>query len=524
MGRRSEPPPYHSIAFVNHSLSHGTLGDRFLSLNEAIQLHNRTLTFNQLSPGEQSQLSGNQDIAWIDIDAGQLPLLTMERDLDVIVDTPHGMLLRGYGGRPVIDFVGRTRGFVARSNYCGFENIEIRNAAYGVDLTQTNAPLGCTFQNVRFSGQTIAGVRARMLSTGGTGRLVMDRCHFDGVPTALTIDESGGGRTSQVLLSGMTTTGVQNGLHVRLGAGGVASYLLERMDLEALGPALVIERAPGGDRALILEGLQIAARGAPAMLLEGSAANPTTVLLRMLDLEGTGTGIGKLGLAIGPLGADVRGALEDSRVVGDLRVEVGGSQPLAIDNLFHAAGGAALGSSQGALGVSRALFVGSQVQTVGFAPVALASSCVQGGSVAGRSTAPLTLTDSFSSAPLGSHVTAVAPLASAQLGSFAVAPRRPLLGTFFTVTSDLPPGLLGFCALGTTAFAPQLLPERIYFDAFGAVTLGTPFRLQQAATVAIPALPSLVGSDWVVQMAVLPDPATAAPALSMPPGQRFQVW
>ncbi|MEC7726879.1 MAG: hypothetical protein VYD05_15260, partial [Planctomycetota bacterium] len=51
------PPAFHQIAFVNDVLSHGAVGDGYLSLNEAIRLHNGTLPVAQLSTAEQAQVS-----------------------------------------------------------------------------------------------------------------------------------------------------------------------------------------------------------------------------------------------------------------------------------------------------------------------------------------------------------------------------------------------------------------------------------------------------------------------------------
>nr|MBP8301503.1 hypothetical protein [Planctomycetota bacterium] len=49
-------PAFHAVADVTDPLSHGVLGDGLLSLNEAIQLHNGTLLWSQLSAAEQSEI------------------------------------------------------------------------------------------------------------------------------------------------------------------------------------------------------------------------------------------------------------------------------------------------------------------------------------------------------------------------------------------------------------------------------------------------------------------------------------
>src|SRR5690606_37951709 len=75
-------PALHSRALINDPRSHGTIGDRLLSLREAILMTNRVIDENALSAEELAQLSGfGNDIAFADIDAQAVPVLTFERDL-----------------------------------------------------------------------------------------------------------------------------------------------------------------------------------------------------------------------------------------------------------------------------------------------------------------------------------------------------------------------------------------------------------------------------------------------------------
>ncbi|MGK0435651.1 MAG: hypothetical protein ACJA0V_004821, partial [Planctomycetota bacterium] len=100
-------PAFHAIAFVTDSLSHGVVGDGLLSLNEAIRLHNGTLTVSQMSVAEQLQLSllpgtgVTSDITWIEIDAEFLPTITIEQNLESIANSTFGLFIRGSGGVPV---------------------------------------------------------------------------------------------------------------------------------------------------------------------------------------------------------------------------------------------------------------------------------------------------------------------------------------------------------------------------------------------------------------------------------------
>ena len=112
--------PLHSLALINDARSHGQVGDRYLSLNESIQLSNQTLPLSLLSADELRQINGFGDIAFAEIDARVVPLVTLERDLDPILDTYHGYLLGSSFGTATID-IGNTRGIRADSDFvdCG---------------------------------------------------------------------------------------------------------------------------------------------------------------------------------------------------------------------------------------------------------------------------------------------------------------------------------------------------------------------------------------------------------------------
>ena len=51
------PATAHALAYVNDPMSHGQLGDNFLSLNEAIQLNQGTITVTELSVPEQQPVN-----------------------------------------------------------------------------------------------------------------------------------------------------------------------------------------------------------------------------------------------------------------------------------------------------------------------------------------------------------------------------------------------------------------------------------------------------------------------------------
>ena len=137
-------PAFHAVAFITDPLSHGVVGDNLLSLNEAIRLHNGTLTLSQLSASEQIQLSllpstgQTTDITWIEIDSEALPTITVEQDLDTIVNTTFGLFIRGGGGPAVIDFSGAgiTRGLHSTSSNLVLQDLHFLGGPSGLELLQ----------------------------------------------------------------------------------------------------------------------------------------------------------------------------------------------------------------------------------------------------------------------------------------------------------------------------------------------------------------------------------------------------
>lgn len=521
-------PQRHAVAFVNDPLSHGTLGDGLLSLNEVIRLHNRTLAWNQLSPAEQLQISGgssNQDVAWADIDALAAPVIAVERDLDVVQDLPHGLQFVGVNGRPVLDFTGAgvTTGIVSVSNNVGFRTLALRGGQVGIDLTQTDSLYGNVIDDVHFTGQTTAGVRCTMASAGHQGRLLLQYCRFENMPVGVLLDDSGAGRTTVFYLGDSDMTGVGTGLEIRTGTGGSAVWLLERLDLEASVAGMRLSRPGGGTRAVRLElGLVRIAAAAP-FEYQGAAGAPTALVLRMLELHGTGTGPA---LRIGPLGAEIAGDLDELSADGGLEVLAGGGSPLRILNARVRGGAVRLGSGgPGAFAVKNSRFDAAAVTTSGAVPLTFSGCCVVGGSLQGTAAAPLQLDGSFVGAAMGAQVASSAPLPAAQLGRCSIVPARPATGGAVDLRADLPPGFLGFWALGPTAAFPTFLGDAIhvYFDPAGAATAAGVYRLQQSLLFTVPAAPSLRGSDWIAQMLVVPDPGVAGPLLSLPPGVRFVI-
>lgn len=515
--------PLHAIAIVNDARSHGVVGDNWLSMNEAIQLNNQTLTIAQLSAAEQTQVLGFGDIAFVEIDTSAVPILTFERDLDVILDTYHGLLIGATYGVPEVR-IGNTRGFVSTSNFSDFRRMRIKGGKNAITVLQTNTNYGSLLENLVFEGQTESAIKFVFPTDAGNSRLQIQLCEFIDIPYAVLVEDSGRNRTGDFFFSDNTVRGGLVGLGMTLGSGGTGRVLVERSRFLGTQVAVTFQRPnPGDDRALLLEGRLLSVSGGQVGFeFAGHANRSSEVILQMLDLSAARTS-----LQLGPLGATHKVTVQDSRLSGTVRVEGGSTGYLVLDNTRLASGTTlGLGATGAPVTITDSILRGCTVTTAGTSPVTIGASRLEGGSVAGTAGAPVSVTGCFvNGTTLGAHTTTGGLLPAAQLGSMEVTPLDPQAGTSVQLQPDLPPGLAGVWFLGQTAYLPTMGPPpiRLYFDLFAFVGLPGVARLQTPTVLRIPNTPAVVGSDLIVQLVVVPDPGMQAPWLSIPPGRRFVV-
>jgi hypothetical protein len=523
------PPGFHAVAFINDNLSHGTLGDAFLSLNEAIQLRNGQLQLAQLSAAEQQQISlipgtgSSLAVTWIDIDAANTPVITIEQDLTPMLDTPFGVLLKGFGGSIVLDFSGPnlTRGLDALANTVSVQDITFLGGPYGLDIVQTDVSgqAGATLTNVRFEGQTQFGLRVRSVTTHGVGRCIVDQCRFENCPTAIQFDESASGRTSIFEAHAVDIVGAQIGCDAKLGPGGSTRYTFDRVEIDASVRGIRIERPVGANRSNYVETQFLRVRSPECLRIDCHPTGLTWALLWMLDLRSSPGGVA---LQLGAAGDGVFGEVGDGNLDGGMVIGAGnGPQPLSLRNLRCKNGAVTLhGSATQNVALRECRFDACALTSSG-GPIAVADSCFVGSSMVGSAQAPWQLTNSHGGA--GTNVQNTAPLPAPQLGSIVLAPEDVAVGGSITFQVDLPPGLLSVFAFGftpTTLVVPSpLLP--IWFGSQPFALLPGVYQLQQGFTWNVPANPGFVGTDLLVQAAVLPGAGMQAPALQLPPGRRF---
>jgi hypothetical protein len=532
VGGDGRAPGFHAVAFVNDSLSHGQIGDGLLSLNEAILLHNGQLAYAQLSVAEQAQLSlipgtgGTTDVTWIDIDTSNTPVITIQQDLAPVLDTAFGLLLKGFGEPVVFDFTGPglTRGMLAPANALTIENAVFLGGVHGLDVLQTDVTgqAGCVLQDVRFENQATFGLRVVATTPNGVGRVILDRCQFVNCPTAVTLDESGPGRTSIFESYDVDIRGGAVGIDAVLGAGGSTRYTFDRLTIDAGARGVRFVRAPQADRSMYLEGTFVRIDAPDCVSVPGAATGAGTwAVMHLWQLRAAPGG---LALRLGQAGDRLFGDLTELVLDGNVVIGAGaGALPLQLVNARGRSGAWSLATTAAqTLSLRECRLDGCALQTAGSGPIAAVGCCFVGGSLTGTATAPLQL-DGCHAVAAGAFVQTVAPVASQQLGSMSIAPTEPQLGGSVQFLADLPPGLLGAFALGfRPATAPVSVPPfQLYVDPAAYVMVPGIYQLQQAYTWNLPSSPTFAGTDLVVQLAVLPLPGVPAPWLQLPPGRRF---
>ena len=512
--------PQHAVAIVNDARSHGQIGDNFLSLNEAIMLHNRTLTSSQMSAAEQGQIAFiGGDIAIADIDTTQVPTVTLERDLDTVGNFAHGLNVSGSPYPANID-IGNTNGFLVDSDYCDFRRLVIRGGAIAVRIVQRDTFYGSTFENVRFEGQTSAAVQAFLIQNDGETFLRFENTTFVNVPNPVRIDDLGRNRHGEIAMRGCLFDGGGEAFVVNLGPGGNSySLRLDRSTFQNQTVAgLVVRRgAPTDDRGVVLDLLDMVSRNVPAgVSIDGHATALTDARVAMADLTASGTA-----LRLGGAGTNTKILIEDSQFAGS--VQLAGKTILRLDNVRQTGGALGLDAGAGTTtAVASSAFANVTTSVAGGSAITFDGCRFDGGSISGTASSPVTVVGSYiGSLTLGANTSVTSSLPTPQLGSTHVLEQAIAVGQTVHLDHDLPAGYLGIWlfSLGTEQASTQV-GLRIYMEPSTLSIYPGVWRGQGRVPFPMPPIRSLRGLDLVFQMLVGHDIGVAGPLRQIPPGGR----
>lgn len=525
-------PAFHAVAFITDPLSHGVVGDNLLSLNEAIRLHNGTLTLSQLSASEQIQLSllpstgQTTDITWIEIDSEALPTITVEQDLDTIVNTTFGLFIRGGGGPAVIDFSGAgvTRGFHSTSSNLVLQDLHFLGGPSGLELLQGDATgqPGCTLDGILFEDHSLFGLKVTGTQPNAIGRLIVSDCEFRNVSNAIEFDETAANRITIFEAHEVRITGADTGVELAVGTGGNARFTFDRVVIESSSVGIQLVAPATNGRPLLIEGDHTRVRAPVCARFDGANDAGTWMQCGMWNLLAP---VGGIALELGSVGNQVYGDINEFRCVGDVTIATGGAPlPLHIRNMRCRDAAVTLSTTATqTLTVTESRFRNCATETSGTGVVSFSDSSFEGGGVGVTSPIGLLQASGCYIANGGVGVSASQSLTQAHLGSMEVTPDDATIGGVVQFTADLPVGLICGFALGEVASLLPLFPSPfyVYVDPSAFVFLPGVYLAQQSTSWNVPNLPQLYGYDLVVQPVVFPLSGVQAPALQFPPGWRF---
>ncbi len=515
--------PQHAVATINDPRSHGQIGDNFLSLNEAILLHNRQLNTSQLSATEQLQISFiGGDIALADIDTTQVQTVTLERDLDPIINLPHGFNVRASPFIGTID-IGTTNGFLVDSDFCDFRRVVIRGGTTAIRVAQRDTFYGSTFEGVRFEGQTVSAVHVYLVNNDGETRLSFEGCTFVNLPTAVRIDDLGLNRRGEILMRGCLFDGGNEGFVLNLGGGATPgtryNLRLDRSTFQnqTIAGLMVRRLSPLADREVVLDLFDMVSRNVPiGVWVDGHPTARTEALVRMADLTGSTTS-----LWLGGPGTNTTIAVQDSTFAGGLGLS--GKTTVALDNVRQVGGALALDTAAGTtLTVTQSAFNNVTAAVTGGSAAAFSECRFDGGTIRGTTTALVAISNSYTSTlSLGQNATATASIPNAQLGSTRVTQQEVPVGQNVDLDHDLPPGFFGFWLFGLGKDDPTLqVGLRLYIEPATFYVYPGVWRGQGRVPFPTPNSTALRGLNLVMQMLVGHDVGIRGPRLQLAPGGR----
>jgi hypothetical protein len=516
----SAQSPQHAVAIINDPRSHGQLGDNLLSLNEAILLHNRQLTTNQLSAAEQQQISFiGGDIAMADIDTSVVSTVTLERDLDPVLNMPHGLNVRSSPTIGTID-IGNTNGFIVDSDFCDFRRLVIRGGAIAIRVAQRDTFYGSTFENVRFEGQTTCSVQVYLAQNDGETFLRFEDCTFVNIPTGVRIDDLASNRRGEISLRGCLFDGGNEGFVVNLGPGGNRyNCRLDRSTFQNQTAAgLVLRRVSAlADRGVVLDLFDMVSHNVPiGVWVEGHATALTDAIVRMADLSGTAAA-----MYLGGSGTNTKITVHDAMFTGPLALA--GRTTLVLDNVRHSNGALAVDAAPGTtVNITQSAFSNVAATVAGGSAATFDTCRFDNVSMAGTATAPVTVRNSYSATlALGANATATGSIPNAQLGLTRIQRQQVAVGQTVDIDHDLPPGFFGIWMFGFGVDDPTPVSGlRVYIAPGGLLFFPGVWRGQGRLPFPIPPVTALRGLNVVLQMIVGHDLGIRGPQMQLPPGGR----
>ena len=534
------------VAHVNDPLSHGTLGDNLLSLDEAIRAMNATLPLTSLSTAERARVTGTgAAIDTVEIDFAVTPTITMERQLTNIFGDPvvHAdVWFFSLNGNVVIqadDSIqevwpirtnhGQLNDFIVRGgqtgvtmdsslhyhpgrrfllNRCVFEDQKQRCVEYRIPQFPPGEIEPGDFQDTVFRNSPI-GINVVDRGIAGDLELFCRDLTIDNCATGIKIDVLGSSSTLDVRFSRTEITGATDGVVVRRNSF-VDSSLQLSFDLGEIhasrhGFDIQTENIGFGPNVISVHHTIVRAGGGAA-----DYAFRTTPATGWFDI-----------------------AMGENDFDGNVEIHSGSfSGQQRIHNSLFTNGSFTLGNRMPATpsdlqwNAHESSPITIDAGTTGAVQL---NACELFSSPADNpSAAAVTLTNCFrSSSALSGSIANTAPTPAPWLGHATVSPRRPALGSQLMLGVDLQPNTAVAWMLGAPLATPltAITPWRFYMDFALSIPLpGFVVTGQQTLPLSIPTNPIWVGAELYCQPVLFPTAGQPyVPVFSLPAGGLFEI-
>lgn len=523
-----------AAAAVNDSQSHGTVGDSLLSLDEAIQLANGTLTLASLSAAEQAQVTGTGAITQITVDAAVTPVITMQAPLTNITGATGQVTVMGLaaaGAAPVLAGGSQPTILSLGTRFAMVHGFRFEGGGVAIDAKMP-APATPVMEmamvaHCEFDGQANAGIQLRGVGTDKTRLMVRDSS-MTNMPLGFHLDDQTSNGQLMNLNERIVMDGVTLGCRVFEGGFGQATMWQFWRSSFVNGETLAkTTRSPTATQLVMLRIVHSDATCTGDVVdMEGTSAGTSMVHHHHGDWV---AGAGKRVLWTHPRTAqfDVHGS--EMVFEGDILMAGGTTSPRFWHQNNQYKNCTITFDIDGALPNlvwNRYENCSIEVAASARSPVVIRDSQLDGTDVDSQSfLAPVSLNNCYR---VGGAVNGFAsetnPAPSLFLGSTEVTPREPSVGTSVQLSADLPNGILMFWDLATSISRPvtSAEPVRIYGDISTVIFLPGIATFQSTTTIPIPNNVGLVGLEFYAQGISLPYlPMPHAPAFHLPRGGRL---
>ena len=528
-------------ANVNDPQSHGSVGDSKLSLDEAIQLANGSLSIGSLSPAEQARVSGSGTVTEILVDCAITPIITIQAPLTNLTGPlpATGMVtvtgISAGGNMPVLDGGTQATILLMGSRALVVNGFRFENGGVAIDAKMpapANPVTGMAMvAHCEFEAQSSAAVQLRGTGTDKTRLMVRD-CSMSNMPLGYRLDDQTSNGQLMSENERITMDGVTLGCDAFEGGfGQVTMWALWRSSFVNGETLAKSRRSPTATQLIMFRIVHSDATCYGDVIdMEGTTAGTSMIHHHHGDWV---AGAGKKCLWTHPRSAqfDVHGS--EMVFDGDLIIAGGTTSPRFWHQNNQYTNCSITFDIDGAL--PNLLWnnydnCSITVPPLARSPVVIRDSHMSNTNIDSQSfLAPISVSGCYRvGGALNGFVSESTPAPSLFLGTTEVTPQDPQVGTSLTLSADLPSGIILFWDIATSYSRPVTSqePVRFYGDPATAVILPAVAIYQSTLTIPIPNAAGLIGLEFYAQGIAVPLPWIAmphAPTYHLPRGGRLNL-